>query len=339
MGILIREADLDRELELLAATVNTSFGSQVSLARFRWLYLDNPDGRAVAWLAIDDRTGDVAGCTAVSPRRVRLARVRRPVKAWNCGDFSITARYRTMGAAVKLRRAARDGIDSGQSPFLYAHPNDRMLPVHLQVGHSPLGRMVRYAKPLRLCTRSKVANWLSRTALRLCGADIAVRRRHEIEVVSSQVLPDDIDAIYERAAERMGTAVVRDRRYLEWRFALNPEERTEMLIARERGRPTAYLIFVLKDGAGSIKDWLGVDTKATEQVFAAFLREMRRRDARSASVTLLETHRDRALVRRFGFIPRPEVSTVVTYAPAAGTLRSDVADPAAWYMTIGDRDV
>src|SRR5687768_15684034 len=216
MGILIREADLDRELELLASTVNTSFGSKVSLARFRWLYLDNPDGRALAWLAIDDRTGDVAGCTAVSPRRVRLAHMRRQVKAWNCGDFSITARYRTMGAAVKLRRAARDGIDLGQSPFLYAHPNDRMLPVHLRVGHSPLGRMVRHARPLRLSTRSKVANSLSMAALRLCGADIVVRQRHEIEGVSSQALPDDIDAVYDRAADRIGTAVVRDRRYLEW---------------------------------------------------------------------------------------------------------------------------
>ncbi len=89
MGISIREADLDRELPLFASTVNNAFGSRVPDQRFRWLYLDNPDGRAVAWFAVDDRTGDIAGCTGVSPRRVRVG--GREVIGWNCGDFSIAA--------------------------------------------------------------------------------------------------------------------------------------------------------------------------------------------------------------------------------------------------------
>jgi GNAT superfamily N-acetyltransferase len=339
VAIVVREADLDRDLAQIADTVNASFGSRVSLARFRWLYLDNPDGRAVAWLAVDDRTGAPAGCTAVFPRRVRLGRAGRDVTAWNCGDFAILPRYRTLGVAVKLRRAARDGIDAGQSPFLYAHPNDRMLAVHLAVGHAPLGRMVRYARPLRLSTRNRMANRLSTAAFRLCGADTLVRRRHDVDLISGCMLPGDIDAIYARAADGIGTAVVRDRRYLEWRFTSNPEERTETVVTRERGQPTAYLVLSTRDEAASVKDWLGVDTTATEQVFAAFLSEMRRREARSVSATVLETHRDLALLRRLGFMPRPDVSMVVTYSPAAYALRADVADPAAWYMTVGDRDV
>ncbi len=339
MAIVIREADLDGELEVLRSTVNTSFGANVPLASFRWRYIDNPDGRAVAWLAVDDATGAVAGCTAVSPRRVRLGGGHREVTAWNCGDFSIAARYRTMGVAVKLRRAGRDAVDAGQSPFLYAHPNDRMLQVHLRVGHSPLGRMVRYARPLRIESGNVVFDAASRVALRFCGGDILVRRRLEIESTAGDSLPDDIDEVYEQASGGLGTAVVRDRRYLQWRFGANPEERTEALIAREHGRPVAYAIFAEKNDGAVLKDWLGANADATSQVLAALLRELRRRGSRSASVTLLETHRDLPLLKRFGFIARPEVSTVVTYAPAAASLRPAVMDPAMWYMTFGDRDV
>ena len=44
-------------------------------------------------------------------------------------------RYRAGGAAIALRRAARTAVDQGVRPFLYAHPNERMLQIHIRVGH------------------------------------------------------------------------------------------------------------------------------------------------------------------------------------------------------------
>ena len=67
MAFVVREVDLDRELPLFARIFNENFAIKGSDARFRWLYTDNPDGRATAWFVIDDRTGEVAGGT--SPRR------------------------------------------------------------------------------------------------------------------------------------------------------------------------------------------------------------------------------------------------------------------------------
>jgi hypothetical protein len=62
-------------------------------------------------------------------------------------------------------------------------------------------------------------------------------------------------------------------------------------------------------------------------------------NAASASVTLLETHRDRSLIRSLGFATRPETSTSITYAPEYLPWRADVISADAWYMTVGDRDV
>lgn len=339
MGIVIREADLDRELDVLSETFNANFRIKGSPERFQWLYFDNPDGRATAWFAIDDRTGAIAGCTAVLPRRVRLKDSSRVVLAWNCGDFCINPKYRTLGVAMKLRRVARDAVDAGQSAFLYAHPNDRMLQVHLKVGHIPLGSMVRYAKLLRPRHESGVVRRAGGAALRLLGRDVLVRRRHEAAVVEGGGVPADITAIYDRVAGRVGTSVVRDHRYLDWRFGANPVERHAMLVMRVAGSPTGYAAFAVRDDVAVVKDWLAVDEDARTQLFAAMIAWFRQLGLASVSVSALESHPDIPALRSFGFFARPERSTAIAYVAGTGNGRTAVTSPSSWYMTVGDRDL
>ncbi len=338
MGIEIREADVERDVELMAATLNANRKHTASLDRFRWLYHENPDGRARAWLAVDDRTGGIAGFTAVFPRRVRL-RSGQQVLAWNCGDFSIHTRYRTGGVAIKLRRAARDAVDAGVTPFLYAHPNERMLPVHLKVGHSALGRMVRYARPLRLNTGIAVLDTLSSAALRLAGRDLTVRSAADCELIGPGELGEEFDALYDRVSPRLGTALVRDARYLDWRFRRTPVDSCELLALPASGRLRAYLAFVVRGDVVHVKDWLAEDSSALDAVWAACTHLARTRGAQSVSVIALETNGDLPRLRQFGFRERPDWSTAVTYAPEGWPARDAVANAAAWYMTVGDRDI
>jgi len=338
MGIVIREVDFARDLDALMEVFDECFNMRSTRERFEWLYVNNPDGRATAWFVINDETGEVAGCTAVFPRRVRVAGMREPVAAWNCGDFAIRRRYRTMGAAVKLRRAAKDGIDAGQSAFLYAHPNDRMLAVHMRAGHRVLGRMVRYARPLRLRTGSGALDRTSSYAFRWWKAR-PFRRAAEVDRVMDGRLPRDLDVLDDMAAGRNCTALVRDTTYLEWRFLRNPVERSEFLIVRRNGRPVGYLVYVMKGEAALAKDWLAVDESARYDLFADLLEVGRQRDAASVSVVALETHPDLPALRRQGFLPRPDASSAVTYVAESHTNRGSVVDPKSWYMTVGDRDV
>jgi hypothetical protein len=336
MAVVIRQADLDRELGVIADTVNASFDSALDLDRFRWLYQLNPDGPAIAWLVIDDSNGDVVGTTAVCPRRIQIGGSRRQTLGWNCCDFSIRARYRTMGAALKLRRAARAGVDAGQSAFLYAHPNARMLPIHVAVGHQPLGKMVRHAKLLRTSTGWQPVDRLSGIALRF--GSLSRRSAHDAHHVDEWPLAE-LDQLFEEASVRIGTAVVRDARYVDWRFRRNPLETSELIVARRGGRLTGYLVFTVKRDVGLVKDWLGTDASAVKALFLALIAEMRRRDAASVSVTALESHLDFDGLTSLGFVRRPDWTTAVVYAGRAMTDGNMVTDPAAWYMTVGDRDV
>ena len=111
------------------------------------------------------------------------------------------------------------------------------------------------------------------------------------------------------------------------------------MLARRRSELTGYLVYCVTNGQLNIKDWLGVDRRAVRSLFTAAVDQACATDATSASVTLLETHRDRQLIRSLGFAVRPETSTSITYVAEGLPWRSDVMSPEAWYMTVGDRDV
>lgn len=337
MPLVVQEVDLASEMPLLVDVFNRGFNVALPQNRFDWLYRLNPDGPSTAWFVRDDRSGEIAGCTAVFPRRIQVRGRKNSTLGWNCGDFCILPRYRTGGAAIVLRRAARDGVDAGATPFLYAHPNDRMLQIHMRVGHQRLGRMIRLARPTRLAREGLVGR-IGTLALRAGRADRLQARADDYEIESRR-LPAELNELFESVKPALGTALVRDVRYLTWRFLECPLDTYQFVLTRRGSRLTGYLAFCLSKGQLHVKDWLGVDGRAVQTLFSAAIDQAVAADATSASVTLLETHRDRTLIRRLGFVQRPENSTTITYAPESLPWRADVMSADAWYMTVGDRDV
>jgi hypothetical protein len=334
--LTVREVDLAADMPQLVDVFNRGFNVEIPRERFEWLYRRNPDGPATAWFVVDDRGGEVAGCTAVFPRRIQVKGQQREQRAWNCGDFCIMPRYRAGAAAIRLRQAARDSVNAGLAPFLYAHPNERMLQIHLRVGHQPLGQMIRLARPTRM-KGSGVVDRVGTLALRVARHDRLWPGGDDYEVVDDA--PAELDELFDRMRRCVGTALVRDARYLSWRFTGCPVGDYRFLMTRRSGRLTGYMAFGITGGQLNIKDWLGVDARAVRALFSAAVDQACQADAASASVTLLETHRDLPVIRRTGFLARPEVSTAIAYAAESLPWRTDVMSADAWYMTVGDRDV
>jgi hypothetical protein len=337
MPLMVREVDLSAEMPRLVDVFNEGFGVAIPRERFEWLYQRNPDGAATAWFVVDDRNDAIAGCTAVFPRRIQVRGQSTPTLAWNCGDFCILPRYRAGAAAIKLRQAARDAVRGGVVPFLYAHPNDRMLQIHLRVGHQPLGRMIRLARPTMI-KRDSLAGRIGTIALRAARHDRFWPGGDDHRCVSGE-LPAGIDALFDAVRPRLGTALIRDSRYLSWRFVDCPMGDFRFIVTRRKGEITGYLVYESKRGQLNIKDWLGIDARAVRALFTGAVDEACKIDAASASVTLLETHRDLPVIRRAGFVRRPETSTAITYAADSVPWRPDVTSADAWYMTVGDRDI
>jgi hypothetical protein len=290
----------------------------------------------------------MAGFTVVLPRRVIVD--GQPHTCWNGADFSIYPKFRALGVAVKLRRAAREAIDAGRADFLYAHPNAKMQLIHERAGHSPVGSMVRYAKPLRAepYLRNRIRNRaLAAMAGKLVDAGCGMLRlgrrhryRYDVQVVESPTFDDRFDALFERAAAVRRVVGVRDARYLRWRYTDNPLYRTHAVLAEDAGQLRGYALFSVEDDVLQVRDVLAAPNGSTERdLVARLIDHGRRQRLSSVSAVVLEGHPIVDTLNSFGFSRRTDSSQMFGYAREADSLRDILFDPGSWLVSVGDRDV
>jgi len=299
------------------------------------------------WAIRKVETGEMAGFTVALPRRVLVDGT--PRVCWNGADFSIQKKFRALGVAIKLRRAAKEGVDAGQVDFLYAHPNAKMQLIHEKVGHSPVGTMARYAKPLRTAEhwmRRLKGPWLptlaakaTDTVLRLKSPEWRHRSTFATRLVESPAFDDRFDRLFERASTTRRVVGVRDSRYLDWRYARNPLYPTHAILAEDGSELAGYLLFTHGDAMVHVKDVFVAEDRAARDLIAALIGLSRKTRSASVSVGVLEGHPLEAALADFGFARRPDGSQMFGYAPAASPLREVILNRKSWMLSVGDRDV
>ena len=92
----------------------------------------------------------------------------------------------------------------------------------------------------------------------------------------------ELDELFESLRAGIGTALVRDARYLHWRFVESPTDDYRFIAARRRGRLTGYLVFTIAGELLLVKDWLGADARAVRTLFGAAIDEACAADVASA---------------------------------------------------------
>lgn len=328
-------------IDVLAATRKT----RVDEERFKWLYQDNPDGEAVLWAVRETESGVMAGFTVCLPRRI-LANGRE-LSAWNGADFSILPKYRTLGVALKLRRAAKEAIDQGVVPILYSHPNERMQVIHEKVGHHQVGRMIRYAKPLKVFSRSasgggnRFAKLLDMTVGRVATTgvrELSNSYGFEIRFETCETFGEEFDDLNADVVTARAFVGVRDARYLNWRYSQYPARAFQMLTARDSGRLKGYCICSSRDGVVDIQDLFSVSSDVSLGLLKAVVRRARRQGARSVSMRLLEGATIIPCLESLGFRLRPDFSNMFAYT-SSEELNGQLGDPINWFIHVGDRDV
>jgi len=348
MAIVIREADLIEDQNLLVRTLNQNRARVTEGRRYRWLYLDNPFGKAKAWIAVDDRNGAIAGFTAVFPRLMNVD--GKEMLCWNCGDFSINQSYRTLGVAVQLRSVATRIVNEGQVPFLYAHPNDRMKIVHLRAGHKVIGQMVRFAMPLRIdrclpplpgmSSVSSALAWASNTLRSISKQSRCSKQSFRAEIFDVFPVDAPFNSLLEEARGRLPIFGLRNDEYLKWRFGMNPMIRLQTLLLYRMEQFVGYAFYSFKDEAMHINDMFCLPERDASDALITYLTNTGwDQRARAVSVTLLESNPLIQSLVRTGYVRRPETSSVIVHATPGLPWGPMLQDKNKWFMTVGDRDV
>lgn len=308
------------------------------VCRFSWLYLRNPAGPALVWVATDSET-NIAGIAAAFPRRICYR--GGEFTGYVLGDFGIDARHRSLGLALTLQRACLEGLRKEDAVFAFDFPSRSMMAVYTRLRIAAGTSMVRYAKPLRVdrhvAGRVPIPG-IARGLSAVVNAGLRVRDRRPSRksgwTIAYEPAPwggEFTDAL-RQWGPRLGVVVARTAEYLNWRYGEHPLRRYEMLTARHGARLCGYLIHHANGDEHVIADLVTENHEVGSLLLAEVTALARERCAHTLSAPWLATHSGKRLLETCGFRPR-ESSPVVVLA-----LSGDPVEPQKdqWLLTSGD---
>jgi len=345
--ISIRRANMDADRSELTELLCRNLSSDAGGVRFDWLYFKNPHGSARVWTAVESASDRMVGAAAAFPRRFFVAGSTRLGQV--LGDFCIDQQHRSLGLALQLQRACLDDRSSQHSAIGYDFPSDRMMAVYRRMRLSPMGQMIRWAKPLRTERRMGLL-FKSPTVAKVFAAPInkLLEWRDGPSPASLEAIHEWVIEVYQRPCEeeftrlahnvgfRYGACIERSAEYLNWRFRRHPLVRYEFLTARRGKELLGYLVFSQTADDAKIVDLFGIDDAA---MWTALIRHLvgllRPLGTVTISAPALSSNPWVILLKRLGFHPR-EGCPIVVHAPQGRT--PEGIEALSWFLTDGDRE-
>lgn len=349
MGYRVRTADPAAVSDELCALWTTNLGASCRdpKRRLDWFYLENPAGRGVVHLLECDAEPHAVGCMGIGTRRYDVA--GRSVSVALFGDLAVGQKHRSLGPALALQRATRSYAQE-HFPLCLGYPNAKALPSLLRLGFRELGRMVRYAVPLRYRTYverrlPKQAAGLAAavvdaaTALRGTPGYVRSRLRYHLETLAA---PDArFDDLWQRSRQAYPNVVERSSEFLHWRFLRKPgtsQCRFLALTHRQSRQLAAYAVVEPENGAAHIRDLFSTSKEDLAALLDRLLLSLRFEGFTSASLCFLGAPWLVALLTERGFRARADQAVVLDCGKDAPDSPEVLLSPARWYITQADED-
>jgi hypothetical protein len=345
--LTIRRIDPAQDGERVLSVLRRNLPEAATRARLDWLYLSNPDGPSLVWVA-EDAAGNPIGTSAAHPRRMRIR--GEVVLALNLSDFAIDAPYRSLGPALRLLRATLEPIRRGEFAFGYDFGSESMRAIYRRMGGIDLGPTERWVRPVRLrgLAKRKLGNGLVGAAAGAVG-DAAVRVRdallrvpHGIEVESLEgECGSEFDALDERLSRVRPVAGVRDAAYLNWKHLRHAMWAHTLVCARRSQRLVGFVVLRAAPGANlALTDLFAEDDdQARRGLLARVVAIARERGAEMIQAQAVAGGAYASLLRELGFVPREQGPGPVPIAPSGDPARATLESPDSWWLTEGDRDI
>ena len=343
MSLRVRRAVLETDRAELTELHRRCLSPRADLQRFDWLYCGSPHGAARAWVSYDDQSGAVVGTAAAFPRKMYFDAVERI--GWVLGDFCFEGKYRSLGPALQLQRVCLESVTAAPFEFCYDFPSASMMAIYKRLGISEIGKVVRWARPLRLDRRlqarlrprvlvravSGVGNVLLAWRGRKADKNCCELNAHE------GPCGHEFDVLDQKMRGQRGIRTARSAEYLNWRYLANSQAKHEILTARRGGSLIGYTAFTQRGEDAHIVDLCCMEEPAVvARLLSGAVELLRMRGVATVSMNAGDWHPWKSIFEQAGF-RRREASPVVVHS-AAGASSSRAPAPPAWYLMQGERD-
>jgi hypothetical protein len=212
------------------------FGKEMPREEWAWKYKNSPSGSTAAIALDDDKiVAHYGGLRMKFHYRGKSFDVLQPCDVMTRPDY----RARIFSKRGAMIRAGEHFYEANPMDFAFGFPSER----HAILGTKQLG----YTKHEYVTVLNKRVS-----AFRRMGNPLL-----KIEKGWNFIKGHEIDRLWEETKDRQGLAILKDSRYIFWRYKDNPVKRYEPLIVRKRfsNAIKAFAVFSFGDSQLSILDF------------------------------------------------------------------------------------
>ena len=212
-------------------------------ATLRWQYWDNPYGPACAWVAEDG--GAIVGHYAAYPVPGRVAGAD-VTASWGA-DAATAESHRGRGLFTTLATSVYADCGRHGMPVTLCNPNPASLKGAVRAGMVDVARIPLHVLPL---DPSWVAErfHLPRAAARAARAAMfRGQGGHDATASLVATVPEEVDALWHRLADRVSSGVLRDEAWWRWRYEARPRHAYRFAAAHRGGRLVAMVAVTVRE--------------------------------------------------------------------------------------------
>jgi len=233
---LLKDRDREDMIRLFQKTFGHPMGATESERHWEWEYQNGPQGPALVYVC--EAEGRVIGAHGNLPLRFKVG--GQELLASSSFDSMVDSDYRGLGAFSGVVRAFQAAAWERGLCLSYNFPNENSFPIHIKrMGRT---RIEGYVVLRRTMLKRQ---WLHKSGLLLYAriwTALARARLRGARLVQVDRFDARFDALWEAAKDQVQVGIVRDRAYLDWRFAKRPETEYTTYIYQQGGQIGGYIV-------------------------------------------------------------------------------------------------
>jgi hypothetical protein len=308
-------------------------------------YFNNPQEPGEI-LVLRSESGDVVGTSGLHTCKMVID--GQPYRAGHTVNLAIDPKYRTAGPAIQLQRGVLETVRH-KSQALVCGVTERAVAVMTRVGFRKVGPLERWTKVLH--SEHKLQKYLKLPMFAKCagiGLDFALwglspearrRRQRGWHVEFPEQFDDRFDRLWDRARAQFLIATERSSQFLNWRYRDCCDDKFQTLCLTDaKGELAGYVVFSNQGQTVRFSDLLCARPDDLEILIVEALRHVRtlRPAVQSVSVPYFGNGFLPSVLRRCGFMQRPEQNQLVVWANEESLPLASLCDRDRWYLTGAD---
>jgi hypothetical protein len=349
-----KPGDESRIQELFKFVFNRDMGKSESREHWDWEFLKNPSGLGEIMLAVDGEK--IVGHYAVIPERIKIKGV--PVVGTLSLDTMVHPDYQGQQIFTKLATSLYEDIGKKGMPITYGFPNQNSIHGIVnklqwkEIATLPVLQLTIGAE--KVITRALGSRLLGKAGSLFFGRkrlkETPASEGKEWKVEKVTAFGEEFDQIFDQGSAGMNVTLIRDSKYLNWRFIEKPENDYESFSIADKERTYGYIVLKIEEKfdlkSAFITDYFsrGDNPSLDRQLISFGTDYLNWRGVDIIVVVMFPHISYYKILRKLGYfrIPKRLFPKDIYFCARTNSEEFDfdnLIDSRNWYLTWGDTDV